>query len=1372
MSVPPQHQLQYLPVSALPPGVEQRIDVATGRLYYVDHVRRTTSWDRPASGTMAPIAGVAQAAPLSVAPPPARGPSGKLPRSVARAPSAPLPPLAAGGTQRGPSGGGYAPAVPSRDSQQFRLASNALPPPPPPHRSPSPPPPPGSRGTMTLQQLPFASSPTPGPTSLSQCQKITNQMMQIAQGVDLGIISSRAGYDSLHECTTALEALKRDAAAAVQYDERLRNELINAARVGETVAGKLTQKRLCEVYCEELQKLHISINALQERCRGFERSVRAYEEATGGLSMLRHTFERIRQSAPAVVDEPTSAYAEKLHRLMLQLDAETRQLYVPPPPSFSPPAPLVMPSVPTAAAANVGPTPTLRRTADALPGSGVMKAAEAVPLRRTAGDVSPRSNSPQLSRNNNGPISPRCGGGGGAGNVSPRMAPKSSHSFTIISSLTPINCSLCGRLRTSLKSFSCGSCGFVVHKHCLPLVPPFCKGMVADEGAALMSTDEPQIIHQALEAKHRGLQAVDLSQVEMEGPCWKRSRNNRWRQRFFILPKDPTQCVVFYFDGRPSATSLSIPLGCLHLTGASVQECEVDERPQCLVVGSAAMERKIVLDMESRSELKKWKAAIEGRIMAQLNGVIGASPVSGNSLPSLGEKESVAWSSLPRVSRPRGPCSLELQMLAPGPRDFPLVECFDADACDLPFRVGVEKLTGGTTKPGGILFVVVRAYYAGKAIIPEVQTRSSAAGSWNQSLELSPMLSSLPCETVLMFSLYETAPSDTSKLRKLFMGDEGVTTCLGHCHLPLTDECGFVRAGKQRVSMWPGEGSAVHFSFDAPSGSPPVLHVNFPEPPLPLAYTSFPAHLLADCDISADPERFVDALLPVDPACPNPLALVSQESLQEAWDHRYDARPDILDWVFLGCNFLDPVQRAEAAILCKNPSVWNIPLYVALHLVGFSFSAAEVRAQAMRQVCSMLSNEAMKELAVVILYAIRFELHDWSPLIEVLLRRVASNNELVFTYFWAAYAQADISTPLGARFKMFVTVLLEMVPKGQRLQSRDCKYVEQIIALTRDDTRRTNLPTLLKAQKWDEFVLPTSTKHRVLSLDLENTHTLGSSAGPVFFRFFSASFVPDFIVKAGDDIRQDELVLLIGSMMNQIWQTCGLPVKLVTYQCKSVGNKVGFIEVVPNCSSLGKVQGYSLSGTFQRTAITDWLQANRTSKTLWNDIIENYMSSLAAACVFDYVMGLGDRHCDNILLSPTGLVFHIDFGMILDKDYGVAATIPFTLTQQMLDVIGGKDSDMFRKFVNLCTNAFMAVRQHHVLFTTFAMLAVGGKLPSCKSIEDVQHLYKAFMPTLSEADAMEKFKSLIFSVTESLAPQLNDAMHSFFMKYISKSVYK
>ncbi len=1355
MSLHQNQQLQYQRAPSLPPGVEQRIDLASGRLYYVDHVKKTTSWDRPTS----------------------------------------LVDHAAAG---GRPAGGAVPPVPSRSSQPRANSTNYLPPPHVPSVRPTSPP--GSRNTVSLQQLPFAPSPPPAPTSLSQCQKITNQMMQIAQGVDLGLMSSRSGFEALGECMRALEALKHSAATSGgQYDERLRMELTNAAQVGESVFAKLSLKKAIEAHCEELQKLHIGVNALQERCATSERSARAYEEAQNTLSALLRAYDAINRASPERLDEATYAYSIKMGRLLSELEIAVRKLQPPPPPSTLPMFPSV-PSqssfapVPLVARSNTGsdvhrdrpPGASLRRTADSLPvvsGGSMLKSAEAVPLRRTAGDVSPRVSSPvvplmprQASSATPSPPppgSPRTMALHASGTVSPRFAaPKKNHSFTLISSLTPIYCSLCGRLRTSLKSFSCNTCGFVVHKHCLPLVPPQCKA--GGEGELLKSSDEPQVMQLALEAKHRGLQAVDLSQVEVEGLCWKRSRNNKWSQRYFILPKDSLQCVIFYFEGRPSATSGSIPLGCLHLTAATLQECEVNERPYCLVIASAALERKIILDMETKQEQKRWRQAIEVRIALQKD--LTGNPFSSSSLPSLtsglSDKELLAWSACPKIMRPRGLCSLELQMLKFAGRDFPLVESFDADACDLPFRIMIEKVSGGTTKPGGLLFVVVRAYYAGKSIIPDVQTSPSAAGSWNQRVELSPMLSSLPCETVMLFSLYETAPSDTSKLRKLFMGDEGVTTCLGHAHLTLTDACGFLRTGKQRVALWPGEGSAVHFSFDAPSGTPPVLHIVFPEPPLPVTYTSYPAHLLTGSNIVLDPSKFVHLLAPVDPACPNPLAVLTNDCLQEAWDRRIEAKPDILDFVLLGCNFLDPAQRFEAALLCKQPNAFNVPLYVALHLIGFSFSAMEVRAQAMAQVCSMLSNESLKELAVVILYAVRFELHDWSPLIEILMKRISTNNELIFTYFWAAYAQSDLATPLGARFKIFVTVLLEMTPKAQVLQMRDARYVEQIVALARDETRRTNLPTLLAAQTWDEFVLPTSTKHRVLAIDQKHTRTLGSSAGPVFFRFFSASFLSDYIVKAGDDIRQDELVLLIGSMMNQIWEEAGLPVKLVTYQCKSVGNKVGFIEVIPDCSSLGKVQGYSLSGTFQRTAITDWLKANKKADAVWTDVIDQYMSTLAASCVFDYVMGLGDRHCDNILLTPSGKVFHIDFGMILGKDYGVAATIPFTLTQQMLDVVGGKDSDGFRRFVTLCTNAFLAVRKHHVLFTTFAMLAVGGKLPSCKSIEDVQHLYRAFMPTLSEADALETFKGLINTVTESLAPQLNDAMHSFFMKYISKSVYK
>lgn len=165
-------------------------------------------------------------------------------------------------------------------------------------------------------------------------------------------------------------------------------------------------------------------------------------------------------------------------------------------------------------------------------------------------------------------------------------------------------------------------------------------------------------------------------------------------------------------------------------------------------------------------------------------------------------------------------------------------------------------------------------------------------------------------------------------------------------------------------------------------------------------------------------------------------------------------------------------------------------------------------------------------------------------------------------------------------------------------------------------------------------MLPTSPKDRVLSLDLDNTKCIGSSAGPIMCRFFSANFISDFICKyakrktisffffsddvtcrSGDEIAQDELVMLIGGLMNQvfflllkcfflfwicqIWAKQGIGARLVTFRAVSVGKKVGLIEVVSNCTSLGKVQNHSLTGAFQRSAIRDWLEVKSVANELF-----------------------------------------------------------------------------------------------------------------------------------------------------------------------------
>ena len=94
------------------------------------------------------------------------------------------------------------------------------------------------------------------------------------------------------------------------------------------------------------------------------------------------------------------------------------------------------------------------------------------------------------------------------------------------------------------------------------------------------------------------------------------------------------------------------------------------------------------------------------------------------------------------------------------------------------------------------------------------------------------------------------------------------------------------------------------------------------------------------------------------------------------------------------------------------------------------------------------------------------------------------------------------------------------------------------------------------------------------------------------------------------------------------------------YGCLSTGDQVGMIEVVLNSTTIAKIQkkARGARGAFDKKLLYQWLLDQNPDPAAREKAIDNFIKSCAGCCVATYVLGLGDRPSDNILLRKNGQV--------------------------------------------------------------------------------------------------------------------------------------
>ena len=196
----------------------------------------------------------------------------------------------------------------------------------------------------------------------------------------------------------------------------------------------------------------------------------------------------------------------------------------------------------------------------------------------------------------------------------------------------------------------------------------------------------------------------------------------------------------------------------------------------------------------------------------------------------------------------------------------------------------------------------------------------------------------------------------------------------------------------------------------------------------------------------------------------------------------------------------------------------------------------------------------------------------------------------------------------------------------------------------------------------------------------------------------------DFIIKGGEDIRQDQRIQQAFNICNHLADG-----SIVTYNVIPITTSLGMLQFVPNTSTLQdlipenlvdikktpnpfpvwnkddlkkslKTPDATQRGAFQKEVVEkvlkggfqlrDEFMRRAFSHEGFFYLRKNFMKSHGEVCMIGYILGIGDRHAQNTLISTSsGKSVAIDFGYSFGSTFGLA--IPELAQFRLTPVIQG-----------------------------------------------------------------------------------------------------
>lgn len=139
-----------------------------------------------------------------------------------------------------------------------------------------------------------------------------------------------------------------------------------------------------------------------------------------------------------------------------------------------------------------------------------------------------------------------------------------------------------------------------------------------------------------------------------------------------------------------------------------------------------------------------------------------------------------------------------------------------------------------------------------------------------------------------------------------------------------------------------------------------------------------------------------------------------------------------------------------------------------------------------------------------------------------------------------------------------------------------------------------------------------------------------------------------------------------------------------------------------------------------------------------------------------------DRHNGNVLIDDAGHICHIDYGFILGISPGGNLgfeNAAFKLSPEMIELLGGMNSEPFLRFVELTVRGFLVARRLVGPLVSIVSSMADSSLPCFSHKDDnLARMYDRFYPNERESEAARRMRDLVYDAANKWTTKAYDGI--------------